>query len=921
MPRRNPGLTSLIIVLLAAAVAWGAPGDVDKIRQAIAQKGASWQAAETPFTNLTWEQKQAMLGLLPGYADEAFYRSRPQFTRGLDEVDEEVDWRDRNGGNWVTPVRDQGQCGSCWAFGGVAAMESNILIDGNAPNYPLDLSEQYLVSCSEGSCNGWYADATLEFLQTDGTVDEACLPYGATDNIACSERCDDWYFRNVKLAQWGWCANVAQMKAAVNQGPISSCFTVYEDFYAYSGGVYQHVWGNVAGGHMIAIVGYSDALQAWICKNSWGASWGDDGYFMIRMGYDECGIESWAPLWCVPDEAEYPNLTVGGSDIVETIGDGDGVLNPGETADFFVNLQNAPLAAPATGVTAQIACTDPRVTILDEEASYPNLSGSQVAANSDPFSISVAANCTLGLIEFTIYVYANESAPIPYYAEREFTISVSLFQSGYPITGNEMDASPAICDLDGDGSLDVISVDFDGLVRATDGTGNLLPGFPYDAGGIVKASPAVGDLDNDGDLEVVIAEWNGHVAILNSDGGEALAPMTLPCFISATPALGDLDGDGDLEIVVGCWNGNFYAFHHTGSAVTGFPFIVGQNMAIQDGALLLDLNGDQRPEILFGSYDQNFYAVDGSGTELWSFDMGAQLAASASAADLGDGFATIVVPDQTGGIHFLNSEGQELRLADLGHSCKCSPSFADLNGDGSLEIAVNDQAGNIHVLNYFGEDIQGFPVATGSSIWSSSSFSDLNNDGHLEVITASNGGTLQVRQYNGTNLSGFPLTLSSGSRSTPGVINLDQDGDLEIILGTFTGLDAIDYKPTAGQNNCWNTFRGNLRRTGYYGDGFLAVSVERQENEPVPLSFALRPAHPNPFNPTTVISYQLPVASLVKLEIFDISGRWVGNLVNGWRDEGVHQVAWDAAGMASGIYFYRIKAGDFSAVRKVLLIK
>lgn len=193
-------------ILLSACVAgvWAASGDVEQIRQAITQQGANWQAAETPYTNLTWEQKQAMLGLLPGYGDEAMLRRQPQFPGPVDGVDEEVDWRNRNGANWVTPVRNQGQCGSCWAFGGVAAMESGTLIYGNAPNYPLNLSEQYLVSCSDGSCNGWYADATLAFLQSDGTVDEACLPYTASDNTACSDRCDNWYYSNVKLSQWGW---------------------------------------------------------------------------------------------------------------------------------------------------------------------------------------------------------------------------------------------------------------------------------------------------------------------------------------------------------------------------------------------------------------------------------------------------------------------------------------------------------------------------------------------------------------------------------------------------------------------------------------------------------------------------------------------------------------------------------------------
>lgn len=921
--------TVFLSVLMFTSSALTAPGDVDEIRQAIAAQGANWVASETPYVNLSPEEKRAMLGLLPGYADEEFYRQLPGFTRPVDEIDEEVDWRDHLGGNYVTPVKNQGQCGSCWAFGGVGAMESNILIYGNTPGYPLDLSEQFLVSCSQGSCNGWYAEATLGFLQTDGTVDEPCLPYQASDAIPCSNRCIDWFYRNQKLEEWGTCYDVQQMKAALNVAPITGAFMVYDDFYAYSGGVYQHVWGDVSGGHMIAIVGYSDSLNAWICKNSWGSTWGVDGYFMIRMGYDECGIESWAPLWMVPTEAEFPNLTVAGSEIEELTGDGDGVLNPGETSRLFINLQNAPLAAQASEISAQIATTDPRVTILDGEAFYPDLQGGQIASNGDDFSISVAANCALGPISFTMFVYANESQTIPYYGEYEVEIPLSIFQAGYPISGTETDASPAVCDLNGDGDLDVISADFSGLVKAVDGSGNMLPGFPYQASGIIKTSPAIGDLDGDDDLEIVVADWAGHLIILNSNGSEAIPPITLPLFVSATPALGDLDGDGDLEIVLGCWNGGLYVYHHDGSLVSGFPFFAGMNQAIQDGVLLLDTDGDDLPEIFFGSYNHVFYAVNGSGQEIWNVDLGSFPAAAPSAADLGDGVPTIIIPDQSGVVHYLSVSGEEMRNVALGSGCKSSPSFADLNRDGFLDIAVNDLSGKIHVLNSQGSELPGFPVQTGSSIWASSSFADLNNDGCLELIVACNSGMLHARTHTGGSLAGFPTSLCSGSRSTASLINLDQDGDLEITLGTFCGLDAVDYKATAGPSDCWNTFRGNLRRTGNYGDGFFSVAVEPQPNSEMPLSFALLPAHPNPFNPSVTLGFTLPVSSRVTLDVFDLLGRRVATLADGWQPSGTHSLNWSVAQenpVSSGIYLvvfnaYGNNGINFNSAQKILLLK
>lgn len=75
------------------------------------------------------------------------------------------------------------------------------------------------------------------------------------------------------------------------RGPLIACFTVFDDFYSYRSGVYRHVWGNIVGGHCISIIGYDDANGCWLCKNSWGAGWGESGFF--RIGYGEGGIELW----------------------------------------------------------------------------------------------------------------------------------------------------------------------------------------------------------------------------------------------------------------------------------------------------------------------------------------------------------------------------------------------------------------------------------------------------------------------------------------------------------------------------------------------------------------------------------------------------------------------------------------------------
>jgi hypothetical protein len=85
--------------------------------------------------------------------------------------------------------------------------------------------------------------------------------------------------------------------------------------------------------------------------------------------------------------------------------------------------------------------------------------------------------------------------------------------------------------------------------------------------------------------------------------------------------------------------------------------------------------------------------------------------------------------------------------------------------------------------------------------------------------------------------------------------------------------------------------------------------------------FALYPNSPNPFNPTTVLSYRLPAAGFVNLSVYDITGRKVADPVEGWENEGVHRITFDASSLATGVYIYRLTAGEYTASGKMVLTK
>lgn len=208
------------------------------------------------------------------------------------------DLRDHNGKDFITPVRDQGQCGSCVAFGSCAAVEGTLRFEKNDPSLDVDLSEAYLYYCvaaGQGrTCGppnaGWYPKAALEAIKSGGGVpDEGCFPYTPGDQPC--DACSDWRARATTIAGWQPLNDAAEIKEWISsRGPAVASMKVYEDFQHYAEGVYSYVTGQAMGGHCICVVGYDDPGGFWIAKNSWGTGWGEGGFF--RIAYGQCAIDS-----------------------------------------------------------------------------------------------------------------------------------------------------------------------------------------------------------------------------------------------------------------------------------------------------------------------------------------------------------------------------------------------------------------------------------------------------------------------------------------------------------------------------------------------------------------------------------------------------------------------------------------------------
>jgi len=219
-------------------------------------------------------------------------------------------------------------------------LEASLKIAKNDPNANIDLSEWYLWYKGTPGENpdpgGWYEHYASDFLKEEGTVEETITPYsGAKLFPTFSEPPANT--PNFKIKKWDWQTGDESVKAALAKGPLVGGIPVYSDFPMYTKGIYRHVWGELVGWHAIILVGYDDDQKCWVCKNSWSASWGENGYFRIAYG------QEFYPYFFAytTEESEVLN-----SPTVITVQPGENSIDSASTTVIMVTFDK-PIVAPA----------------------------------------------------------------------------------------------------------------------------------------------------------------------------------------------------------------------------------------------------------------------------------------------------------------------------------------------------------------------------------------------------------------------------------------------------------------------------------------------------------------------------------------------------------------------------------------------
>jgi len=271
---------------------------------------------KTPMIELMKEEKESLRNTEPYTAAEKEILKATKssdFQKDLIELESlgdppsSFDWRNYSGEDWVTSIKDQAQCGSCWAFSAIGAVESKLNIDYNDSTLDYDLSEQHLVSCEcPGDCNGGWQNVALGYIRDMGVADETCFGYlgcekwnsgrgVCTTEYPCN-LCSGWQDGAAYITNYHHITNTqaAYKQALLDYGPLSIAIDATGWSY-YGGGIF--IGSVVQANHAVVLVGYDDAGGYWIVKNSWGFTWGESGY--IKLSYANNPITTFDDVYAV----------------------------------------------------------------------------------------------------------------------------------------------------------------------------------------------------------------------------------------------------------------------------------------------------------------------------------------------------------------------------------------------------------------------------------------------------------------------------------------------------------------------------------------------------------------------------------------------------------------------------------------------
>ncbi|MCF7858586.1 MAG: T9SS type A sorting domain-containing protein [Candidatus Cloacimonetes bacterium] len=602
-------------------------------------------------------------------------------------------------------------------------------------------------------------------------------------------------------------------------------------------------------------------------------------------------------------------------------GDNDNTPNPGEQIEVFIALENMEGWADAEDVTASIIFDDETIEVINGVVDFGNIPvGSSVTGPS--FIIQTPQDCNYDTYYYTLNITAPVSGGATFEMDYQMEFEVSLFQQNWPWYGsNQVFANPIISDFDEDGVKNVLIIDAESNINLLQPNAQMVSGFPWSGEANIWKSVAYGDIDADGSDDIVIADRDGEIYALNSAGSQIFS-VNVESQNLLTPMISDIDGDGQLDVVTFDLGNKLSVFNNEGDMLPNFPVEL-SNTLFRDMASV-DLNEDGKNEILITLLDAKLYAFNDSGENLEGFPF--ELSAISATEPIILDNKKIIIGTVDEKLYIISPGGDLLFTQVLNSKVAGSAIAADYDNDEVLDIAFVTENGEFFVIHQNGDLLPGWPVNIVGSFSKPPLAVDLDNDDALELVAFSDSNDMYAFHQDGTELEFAPVTVAIGCYGPASVEDIDADGDFDFVSGISSGVLIIDCKLPKGTKIPWSTYRGNYRRTGYYGDNVVLTEADPvHELLTVPI---LEQNYPNPFNPRTNISFSLPEESRVDLDIYNIRGQKVKQLANDeLRTKGKQVIQWDGTdnngkNVGSGIYFYKLQVNNAAVdVKKCILLK
>jgi hypothetical protein len=467
---------------------------------------------------------------------------------------------------------------------------------------------------------------------------------------------------------------------------------------------------------------------------------------------------------------------------------------------------------------------------------------------------------------------------------------------------------PAMGDIDGDGQLEIVHADENGNIYAHKFDGTMVTGFPFNTGGTNEHSvPALQDVNNDQKAEIIITsrdrgnDLNAQLHVYTYNGSTLVElsgfPVSYTIGSASGPVVADVDNDDVYEIFVGTgysssqsYDARILCYTADGNPKPGWPVMTGPNSVGSPGTLV-DINNDNKLD-----------------------------------------FIIRVKIDTTNGIYAFDYTGNIISPFPFpvpsGHP-SANVSVGDIDDDGQLEIGFGSveavSLGKVLVWNLDGTLLPGYPQAVFATwVDGSTAMADVSGDGVVDIIAPTSQGKIFAFDMNGDSVTGFPVssqaTILNAFETSPTMVDIDRDGDVELFAPcNDRKIYCWDTPGLYDSSKIWSTYKGNHARTGtQFVDNLIGI---KPVSGNVPSYYFLYQNYPNPFNPVTVINYELPITNYVKLAVYNILGKEITVLVNEKQSPGKYEITWNAANYPSGIYFYKLVAGDYSATKKMMLVK